>query len=89
MVGDNLSKKEKQKNKREIKTTKKGSINISDETAVMNELKKMGAVTPYSTASKFDIKISESKLLLKKLFDKGLLELVGGNTRIRIYSIKK
>ena len=91
MVGVNLSKKDKdkQKTKRESKTTKKGIINISDETVVINELRKMGAVTPYSTASKFDIKISESKLLLKKLLDKGSLELVGGNTRIRIYSVKK
>jgi ribosomal protein S25 len=60
---------------------------ISDN-ALHKELDQMGAITPYSVASKFDLKLSTAKSLLKKHEEKGLIERIGGNNRLSIYKKK-
>ncbi len=60
----------------------------ADEAALVKEFGSMGAVTPYSVASKLDLKLSAAKALLRKLAEKDLIELAGGNTRLRIYKVK-
>ncbi len=49
------------------------------------EVQKMGAITPFSMASQFNLRLSVAKDLLEDLEKKRLVRLVGGNARIRIY----
>lgn len=49
------------------------------------EVQKMGAITPFSLASQFNLRLSVAKDLLEDLERRRLIRLVGGNARIRIY----
>jgi small subunit ribosomal protein S25e len=60
------------------------SPDISDP-KFLNEVQKMGAITPFSIASQFNLRLSVAKDLLEDLEKKRLVRLVGGNARIRIY----
>ncbi len=50
------------------------------------ELGKIKAITPYSVASTFDLKVGKARNLLRSLEEQGLIRCVGGNSRIRIYA---
>lgn len=54
---------------------------------VLEELKKMKVVTPYSIASKFNLRISVAKDFLENLKRKGVLQLVAGSRYTRIYKV--
>ncbi|MEM2942331.1 MAG: hypothetical protein QXT81_02800 [Candidatus Bathyarchaeia archaeon] len=51
----------------------------------LSDLSKIGALTPYSLASQYNLKMSVAKDLLEELARKSLVRQVGGNARIRIY----
>jgi small subunit ribosomal protein S25e len=51
----------------------------------LGEVQKMGAITPFSLASQFNLRLSVAKDLLEELEKRKLITLVGGNARIRIY----
>ena len=51
----------------------------------LGEVQKMGAITPYSLANQFNLRLSVAKDLLDELEKRRLITLVGGNARIRIY----
>jgi small subunit ribosomal protein S25e len=51
----------------------------------VGEVGKMSAITPYSLASQFNVKLSVAKDLLEELERRKLVTLIGGNARIRIY----
>lgn len=51
----------------------------------VEELKRMQVLTPYSVASRFNIRISAAKDLLRRLEEKGVVELVSGSHSIKIY----
>ena len=53
----------------------------------MGELKRLSAVTPYSIASKYNLRISIVKHLLADLEKKGILKFVSGNSRLKIYTL--
>lgn len=52
---------------------------------IIGELKKMPVLTPYSVASRFNIRISAAKDFLEELEENGIVELVSGNHDIKIY----
>ena len=52
---------------------------------VVGELKKMRVLTPYSVASRFNIRISTAKDFLEQLRDNDVVQLVSGNHNIKIY----
>jgi len=52
---------------------------------IVGELKKMPVLTPYSVASRFNIRISAAKDFLEELEENGIIELVSGNHDIKIY----
>jgi len=52
---------------------------------IVDELKKMRVLTPYTVASRFNIRISAAKDLLEQLEDNGTVQLVSGNHNIKIY----
>jgi small subunit ribosomal protein S25e len=60
------------------------SPDISDP-KFLSEVQKMGAITPFSIASQFNLRLSVAKDLLEDLEKRRLVRLVGGNARIRIY----
>ncbi len=51
----------------------------------LSEVQKMGAITPFSLASQFNLRLSVAKDLLEDLERRRLIRVVGGNARIRIY----
>jgi small subunit ribosomal protein S25e len=51
------------------------------------ELKKMHVLTPYSVATRFNIRISVAKDLLDQLQQNGTAKYVSGNHNIKIYRV--
>ncbi|MEM3536212.1 MAG: hypothetical protein QXF44_00385 [Candidatus Bathyarchaeia archaeon] len=52
---------------------------------IVSELKKMRVLTPYTVASRFNIRISAAKDFLEQLEQNGVIQLVSGNHNIKIY----
>ncbi|MCD6529933.1 40S ribosomal protein S25 [Candidatus Bathyarchaeota archaeon] len=57
---------------------------IKDE-KVLNEIKRMKVITPFSIASKYEVRMSIAKQFLENLHRKGIIELVSKNGDLRIY----
>jgi ribosomal protein S25 len=86
-----------QKKKEEMKKTKaKAAVEKKSrgidmpnirEPRFLTELSKLGAVTPYSLASQFNLRISVAKDLLEELEREKLVRAVGGGSRIKIYQV--
>jgi len=49
------------------------------------ELSKMKAITPYSVASKYNVRLSVAKEMLEALEKRGLIQLVAANTNLKLY----
>jgi ribosomal protein S25 len=79
-------KKAKAKTVAEKKTAGIGLPNFEDEKFV-GELSKIGALTPYSIASQFNVRLSVARDILEELERRRLVKSVGGNTRIKIYRL--
>ena len=52
---------------------------------MVNELKKLGVLTPYVVATRLGIRISAAKDFLEKLEENGTVQMVAGNHSIKIY----
>lgn len=52
---------------------------------VIAEIKKMGVLTPYAVATKYNIRISTAKDFLGQLQTNGAIQLVSGSHNIKIY----
>lgn len=68
-----------------VASNQPNQFNLSTEQLTI-ELGKIKAITPYSVASTFDLKVGKAKNLLRSLEEQGLIRCVGGNSRIRIYA---
>ncbi|MDQ1281574.1 MAG: small subunit ribosomal protein S25e [Thermoproteota archaeon] len=82
-------KQEKTDKKKGSKLTDKklGGIdfpNVKDK-ELMAELTKMKAITPYSVATRYNLKISIAKDLLETLETSGNIQRVAGNSALRVY----
>ena len=53
---------------------------------ILEEIKKMKALTPYQLASHYNVRISVAKKFLKTLEDTRLIKKVAGNHSLKIYS---
>lgn len=53
----------------------------------IEEIKKMRVLTPYTLASKYNIRLSIAKDYLEMLESKGIVKCVGGHNRIRIFQV--
>ncbi|MEM1539025.1 MAG: hypothetical protein QXW82_01815 [Candidatus Bathyarchaeia archaeon] len=87
MRKDEEEKKKKEKDKAIVKEKKPTGILFPDLKGekVVEELRKMRVLTPFSVASRFNIRISVAKDLLEQLEDDGIVQLVSGNHDIKIY----
>lgn len=93
-----LKKMEKQqsaKDKTDQKANEKrnkiiGAVEIPDATSdeVMGALKGMKAITPTGVASKFNLKVSVAKKMLKELEDNGTLMLAARSHNLKVYVFK-
>ncbi|MEM3577231.1 MAG: 30S ribosomal protein S25e [Candidatus Bathyarchaeia archaeon] len=52
---------------------------------IIGELKKMPVLTPYTVATRFNMRISVAKDFLEQLEENGIVQLVSGNHDIKIY----
>lgn len=66
---------------------KTGAINLPDLSSkeFLGELSKMRAVTPYGLASRFGLRFSVAKDVLEELEKRGVVQLIAGSNRLRIY----
>jgi ribosomal protein S25 len=54
---------------------------------LLADLKAMKAITPYTVASKYNLRQSVAKGLINKLKEEGIVTIVSGNSRLRIYKV--
>ena len=80
------AKKAKGKTVAEKKTSGIGLPNLED-AKFMGELTKIGALTPYSIASQFNVRLSVARDILEELERRRMVRSVGGNTRIKIFKL--
>jgi len=52
---------------------------------VVSEIKKMKAVTPYTVATRFNLRLSVAKDLLDELAQRGVVQYVSGGKSLKIY----
>ncbi len=79
-------KKAKGKTVSEKKTAGIGLPNL-DDAKFTSEISKMGALTPYSIATQFNVRLSVARDILEELERRRLVKSVGGNARIRVYKL--
>jgi small subunit ribosomal protein S25e len=86
--GQDEGKQDKKKEKAGAPREKKASSIIAPDAKndkVIAEVKKMGVLTPYSVATKYNIRISTAKYFLAQLQTNGAIQLVSGSHNIKIY----
>jgi len=52
---------------------------------VLSELKKLKVLTPYTVASRFDLRLSVARDMLDELQQKGVIQFVSGSRNTKIY----
>ena len=73
----------------EVREKRVGGIfppDINDE-SFLEELRKMKVITPYAVASRYNLRLSVAKEVLRELERRGFLELVAASRYTRIYKI--
>ena len=61
--------------------------NISDK-ELHRVISEMKAITPYTVSNQFSIRVSVAKKLIEELLQKGVIEQVDGNSRIKVFKIR-
>lgn len=54
---------------------------------VIGEVKKMKAITPYTVASRFNLRLSVARDMLDELAQRGVIEYVSGSKNLKIYKL--
>jgi small subunit ribosomal protein S25e len=52
---------------------------------IVSEIKKMNVLTPYTVATRFNVRISAAKDFLEQLEQNGAVQLVSGSHNIKVY----
>ena len=81
------AKKTKGKGPEPAKKTASISLPNFEDEKFLGELSKMGALTPYSIATQFNVRLSVARDILEELERRRLVKVEGGNARIRIYRL--
>lgn len=81
-------KREKEKRGRRISAVEKSTRivppSVKDE-KIINEILHMKVLTPYTVASRFDLRLSVAKDFLEELHERGIISYVSGGRNIKIY----
>jgi small subunit ribosomal protein S25e len=72
---------------REFQTKGPSGITIPNiqSKSVLNEVRKMKVLTPYTVASHFNLRLSVAKDMLEELHQRGVITYVSGGRNLRIY----
>lgn len=54
---------------------------------ILAELKRIRALTPYTVASRFNVRLSVARDILKQLERRGTIEYVSGSKNLKIYRL--
>jgi small subunit ribosomal protein S25e len=67
---------------------KSGGIFLPDPRSekILSEIKKMKTITPFSVASRFNLRLSVAKDLLEELEQKGVIQFVSRSRNLKIYT---
>ena len=65
--------------------TSEGNLTQASIDVISKEVTRWSYITPYQLSSRFGIKISVAKYVLRNLEKQGLIKLVDANRRVRIY----
>jgi small subunit ribosomal protein S25e len=65
-----------------------GGIVPPDTGKVLSQIKKMKAITPYSVASRLDLRLSVARTVLQQLEKQGKIKYVSGSKNIKIYKFE-
>jgi small subunit ribosomal protein S25e len=84
MEGDQEKKKVKTKAAPE-KRVRGVSLPKFDAEPFLKDLSKMGAITPYALAAKYDLRLSVAKNVLRELERRNIIRFEEGNRRIKIF----
>ncbi|MEM0042587.1 MAG: hypothetical protein QXN94_02775 [Thermofilaceae archaeon] len=71
--------------KPKITLSNEGRVTQASLDAIFKEISRATYITPYMLHSQYGLRISEAKRVLKALEEQGLLKLVSGNRRVKIY----
>jgi small subunit ribosomal protein S25e len=86
---DTGKKKERKESKSKESATEKKSTGIippdPKNKAVTDELEKMKVLTPYTVATRFNLRLSVAKTFLKELEKQGIVEFISGSKNTKIY----
>ncbi|MFQ5998461.1 MAG: hypothetical protein ACE5KO_04065 [Candidatus Bathyarchaeia archaeon] len=84
-----VKEKPKTKGKGQIEKKKISAIGLPsfEDKNVQSELTRMKAVTQSSVASQFGLRVSAAKEFISELTHRGVLDLVEGCSRIKIYRV--
>jgi ribosomal protein S25 len=79
--------RKERKSGRSITEKKSLGITLPDPNSkkVIGELKTMKALTPYTVASRFDLRLSVAKNFLEELERRRIIEYVSGSKNLKIY----
>jgi small subunit ribosomal protein S25e len=81
--------KEKKDKKAGPPKERKTTINVIPPDAkndkIVAEIKKMPVLTPYTVATKYNVRISAAKMFLNQLEQNGAVALVSGSHNIKVY----
>ena len=89
-----IEKQQRRKQKSEAKSTRRiektiGTLDIPDMSSeeLIEQLKRMKAITPTSLAVHYNIKVSTAKRLLKDLLDQQIINLESRSHNLKIFTI--
>ena len=85
IIRDREVKKEKRRIEKTIGSMEIPDLNSED---LMEQLKKMRAITPTGLANHYNIKVSVAKKLLGELFKNNMLNLVSRSHNLKIYQLR-
>lgn len=77
--------KKERERKYEMKLDSRGVLTQASVDQMVGEITKMPYITPYVVATKFGLKISRAKRILKRLAEEGVLAVYDYNRRVPIY----
>jgi len=78
-------KEKKREKKFEMALDSSGKLTQASIDQIISEIKRMQYVTPYVIASKFGLKISRARKILRKLSTEGVIRVYDYNRRVPIY----
>ncbi len=87
-VNQDEAKQDKKKDKAGLPRERKTSSIMPPDAKndkIVAEVKKMGVLTPYAVATRYNIRISTAKDFLEQLESCGTIQLVSGSHNLKIY----